>query len=363
MSSEAHNGNDRGVPTVADITPADTSAPALAEPPVNISPTAPATPASAGCPENLYVVSDNFGFVGAFSSAAFAEELVLRKYPSIPFITQRFPTIPGPCDSVWVVLYRDIDAVAFVSNSRSEAERVQGVYQRVGLSYPDSIDHWEQALNVVSKPAEDRLIPRHRAHLMYAGPLTTEEVEKMEAADLARVEALVASKDDGPLARVIRELEPVTIMDCVIPSPLESTAAASPAALSQETVAVAVGEGITSPSEPLAAAVLQVLQVENATPSGETTTLGAAGESTPPQIQPEGVPASSECGSTATSVEEALKGAAAAEEAIEKVVTAVECALEDAENALESVVAVDACVSTRAEIEHDCSATEDGSGY
>ncbi len=168
-------------------------------------------------PEALYVVSDCVGFVGAFPSAAAAEVAVIRAYPTIPFIVQRFPVAPGPCDTVWVVLFRDIDAVAFVSNSREGAEKVKHTYDRVGLTYDDSIDYWEQAFGVVSKPAAERLQTQLRAHTMYAGQMTAEEYQRLEEEDMARLDAITQPRADGPLARLIRENELVTILDCVVP--------------------------------------------------------------------------------------------------------------------------------------------------
>jgi hypothetical protein len=175
-------------------------------------------------PTGLYVVSDSVGFVGAFPTARAAEDAVFRKYPEIPCIVQRFPVAPGPCDNVWVVLYRDLDAVAFVSNSRAEAERVRQVYARVGLAYDDDVDHWEQPFGVASKPAAERLERRHRVHEAFAGELgATDTIDERTKADLDRLDALSRPREDGPLARLLRENEPITIMDCVVPIGSAST--------------------------------------------------------------------------------------------------------------------------------------------
>lgn len=116
----------------------------------------------------MFVVSDSTGFVGAFSSIERARELVIEKYPIIPFITTKYPIAPGPRDRVWVVLYRGIDAVAFASNDRGEAERVKNELGRVGLTYEDAIDYWEQPFDAISPPAAERLEVQKRAHEMYA---------------------------------------------------------------------------------------------------------------------------------------------------------------------------------------------------
>jgi len=163
----------------------------------------------------IYVVSDGNGYIGAYPSAAVAEA-AMRPHPLIPFIIQRFAVAPGPVDSVWVVLYRDLDAVAFVSNDREEAARVQQIYAGVGLAYPDEIDYWEQPFGVMAKSAAERLDVQTRAYQSWAGA-SEADLHAAEEADLARAEALCAPRADGPLARAFRENERITILDAVIP--------------------------------------------------------------------------------------------------------------------------------------------------
>jgi hypothetical protein len=165
----------------------------------------------------LYVLSDGHGFVGAFLSASGAESVV-RENPLIPFIVQKFPTQPGPVSTVWVVLYRDIDAVAFVSNSRDEAVRVQDVYGKVGLTYPDSIDHWEHPVGIVAAPAAERMKTLGRVHAMYAGPAEADALRQREEDDLKKLDRLMNPIPDGPIARLLQENELVTILDCVVPA-------------------------------------------------------------------------------------------------------------------------------------------------
>jgi hypothetical protein len=172
---------------------------------------------SSAAPEALYIVSDRIGFVGAFPSLAAAREAVLTPYPSVPCLVQRFPAAPGPCAKVWVVLYRDLDAVAFVSNARAEAERVRDLCARVGLAYLDDLDYWQQPFGVVPEHAAGRLSAQHRAHVLCAAGLPPGQLQEMEAADLARLEAF-SRESDGPLAQLIRENEKITMMDCVVPA-------------------------------------------------------------------------------------------------------------------------------------------------
>jgi hypothetical protein len=214
---------DPTMPALDPTMPAlDPTMPAL-DPATPVGPSAGAARAAcdahaATSPEGLYVVSASDGYVGTFPSPSAATDAVARKYPSIPLLVQRFPVAPGPCDRVWVVLYRDLDAVAFVSNARAEAERVREGYARVGLAYLDELDYWEQPFGVVAAHATERLAARHRAHVQCAGPLSDEELQRAAAEDLERSAALCQPKADGPLARLWRENEQITIMDCVIPT-------------------------------------------------------------------------------------------------------------------------------------------------
>lgn len=165
--------------------------------------------------ESYYVLSDNQGFVGAFYTAEEAS-VVINKYYPIPFIVQRFEVAPGPTETVWVVIYRDIDAVAFVSNDRATAKRVKKIYDSVGLTYPDSIKYWEHPVGKISQTAESRLDSISRANSMYAGNLSLEELQARELEDYKKISNLSMSK--GPIARVIKENQKIMIFDCVVPT-------------------------------------------------------------------------------------------------------------------------------------------------
>ena len=176
-------------------------------------PEPPPEPEPTERPTHYYVLSDSQGYIGTFYSAKTAKEIV-QKYSPVPFIIQRFGVASGPVATVWIVLYRDIDSVAFVSNSRAEAERVQGIYNNVGLAYPDSIDYWEHSANRCTRSALDRLETLREVHSTVFDP---EEMRIRQEENEIRLERLERQRDDGPLARMIRENEPITIYDCVVP--------------------------------------------------------------------------------------------------------------------------------------------------
>jgi hypothetical protein len=153
--------------------------------------------------------------VGAFYDAASAVTEA-TKHHLVHFLIQRFRVAPGPVGTVWVVLYRDIDAVAFVSNSRAEAESTQKAYSSVGLTYEDSIDYWEHPANVVNKGSVQRLEAQSQAHEMYGPSISLEELQAQELAAYEQISRMMQPREDGPLAQVIRENQRITILDCVI---------------------------------------------------------------------------------------------------------------------------------------------------
>ena len=181
--------------------------------------TAPAT-ANMGVPDRpayLYAVSDCRGFVGAFYTMGLAIEGVVRKYAPTPFLIQRFPVAPGAFDRVWCVIRRGDDSIAFMSNDKAEATRVQQLYAAVGLVYEDDVSYWEQPAGAIIPPARERLESLARAHLMYAPDAVSDAEKNYTERDLARVEAMMAPNPDGPIAKMLREMELITIMDCVEP--------------------------------------------------------------------------------------------------------------------------------------------------
>jgi hypothetical protein len=204
-------------------------------------------------PEYYYVVSEAAGFVGAFYSAEDAESFVVQHH-SVPFLVQKFPVLPGPVSRVWVVLYRDVDAVAFLSNSREESERVQKEFAKVGQTYPDSIDFWEHRANEVSEQVSERLKSISRAHDMYARMAlpTAEELLTCEMEDLERINRLTAPNPNGPLARIMREHERITIFDCVVPVCVNAPKDESAAPPDEESIAL--GNIVASAEQVIAAA-------------------------------------------------------------------------------------------------------------
>ena len=111
-------------------------------------------------PPYLYVLSDNVGYVGTYYSISDIEEIT-SSYNLVTFMIQCFKTSKkSDLFTVWVVLYKDIDAVAFVSNNREDAIKVQSTLMQVGITYIDSIDYWKQTVGL-SKLAKDRLDAIH----------------------------------------------------------------------------------------------------------------------------------------------------------------------------------------------------------
>lgn len=172
----------------------------------------------------LFVVSDRMGVVGAFRTLAEARRAALDKYTAVPFVVHRFPLADGPADTVWLVLYRDSDVVAFASNDHDEAERVRQVYARVGQALNDGSGCWSLPADTVLKTVEVRLEAFQSAAMIPSEKLD-EMLRKMEEEGDEKFAALSAAFDGGRLLRVYEENERVTVLDCVVPLGAEALAA------------------------------------------------------------------------------------------------------------------------------------------
>jgi hypothetical protein len=166
-------------------------------------------------PTRIYVVSDSQGFVGAFLSRTEAYA-AMKPHVLSPFLIHAYGAAPGPLDSVWIVLYRANDAVAFVSNDRSVAASAQKKYAAVGLAYEDDIDYWEQPVGAICKSAAARLETVSRAHELLAADCVESAIEERNAADEALLDRLTRPIPGGPIERLLRETERITIMDQVV---------------------------------------------------------------------------------------------------------------------------------------------------
>lgn len=126
-------------------------------------------------PGKYYVLSDAGGFVGAFLGA---EEMKKAAAPYLQMgaamVFQEFPR-DSDQNVVYVVPYRRIDAVAFVSGRREQAQAVQEALCHVDLAYDDDVAYWEQKVGEIC-PSALRRLPRT------AGPMTDEEKEQAHEA-------------------------------------------------------------------------------------------------------------------------------------------------------------------------------------
>ena len=179
----------------------------------------------------LYVVVDGHGFVGAFLSLVSAVELVHKRFAPLPFVVMRFPTAPGPVDTVHVVVMAANDAVLFVSNSIQAAYRVNAAYNSIGIALEDSAAYLRAPAGCVCASAERRL----EAHL---------DIMKEFAADARhKVKAEIDFEKSSQLEQIIREAGTVpafpssrhiTVIDAVEPFYILPPAATGGAATSGE---------------------------------------------------------------------------------------------------------------------------------
>lgn len=115
----------------------------------------------------LYCVSCNYGAVGIFSSIDKAKEMIFDVYNSLTFITQVFKNSDEKSKDnlVWIILYKDNDAYAYVSDNKKEVENAVIVFNKIGKLYEEEIDYLEQEIDVVAESITNLLIRIHQAKI------------------------------------------------------------------------------------------------------------------------------------------------------------------------------------------------------
>jgi len=105
----------------------------------------------------FFVVSDSSGFIVAYDD----KEKLLdfhKKYTSVRFITSAHNFIEGAQKNyVYILPYRDIDAVAYASNCIESCRNMQKMLMSVNLTYDDDVEFWEQPFNIINKRIMDRI--------------------------------------------------------------------------------------------------------------------------------------------------------------------------------------------------------------
>jgi hypothetical protein len=102
----------------------------------------------------LYSVSYSNGIVGVFSSMDKIKECVFDLFPSITFIIQVFKNsenielIEGK-HMIWIVMYKNTETVAYITDNKEEANKTVNILDKIGKSYEDSIEYWEQEINII----------------------------------------------------------------------------------------------------------------------------------------------------------------------------------------------------------------------
>jgi len=171
----------------------------------------------AAAPKLYHVLSDRAGFVGAFTSGRAARDVV-DAHPGVPFVIQTFPVAAGmPTEIVWVVVMRDIEHVAFVSNDIAEATRVHEAYKRIGLVYDDEIGWWRQLADTLNVSVRERLLTETT---VLNHPPTAEDLARASIEDDERVARLAAPLPGGPLEQCIIEnmvIDRPSILDMIVP--------------------------------------------------------------------------------------------------------------------------------------------------
>jgi len=165
---------------------------------------------SSPTPTYLYVLSDNVGYVGTYYSISDIEEITSAYY-LVTFMVQCFKVSKksGLFD-VWVVLYKDIDAVAYVSNNKNDASKVHATLMQMGIAYIDSIDYWKQRVGLSPQA-------KHRLDLIHS-------IKDKKILDdsynilIHKLDLSTEKLPDEPIQNFINETQKISIMDCIIPT-------------------------------------------------------------------------------------------------------------------------------------------------
>lgn len=181
-----------------------------------------AAPAPAPAPEPafLHVIADSGGAVGVFLSAA-ETRAVAAANPGVPLVEHLFPLDPAaPCAVAYIVPYRDINAVAFASNSRAACAERQRALRHVTLAVDDDLDYWCCEIGRVIPAAEGRLREMRDVARLLADPVALRAAQ----ADADAKTALLFEGGDGPLLRLARLHERTSILAHVVRTPAEADA-------------------------------------------------------------------------------------------------------------------------------------------
>jgi hypothetical protein len=209
---------------------------------------------------HFYLLADAHGAVGAFKSEADAKKCA-DAYPNSPMITYKFPYADGEADAtatavdtIYFVLYREINAVAFASNSRLAAYAVHTELARVGLTYEDinAIDFWTCECGKIIGAAARRLAETCSSAVA-ADPLDVSDKKMMEVLAQISGNTIPEAKATGLFEPTPPERSAVNITECFVtysestasPSSSESAAASSSDDKSSGATAYAVAASST----------------------------------------------------------------------------------------------------------------------
>lgn len=183
----------------------------------------------------IYILADSGGAVGAFLARTDAEA-VKKRYPSVPTLIYAFPLHPdAPKNKIHILPYRQTNAVAFASNSRTKCEEMQKMLLAVGLTYEDPLDYWVCTAGQLIESGEKRLNELQELERLALDSSACAEMRKASdektkqlfALHDAAVEAALASFGCGsavassPSASDTPEAETVSILEFVVLDPLK----------------------------------------------------------------------------------------------------------------------------------------------
>ena len=163
----------------------------------------------------VYVISDELGYVTSFINITDANTF-LEKYSYVRMIIQTFKLNPAhQLQNIYVVVYKENNLVAFVSNDKEAAEHVRRTYLIVGAVHDEPIESRILPIGILNENDGKRLDISQKVFSGYFdGSQTMEDVAKLNLKNETFLESLLEGKAEN-----IENLDKrIQLMDFVIQS-------------------------------------------------------------------------------------------------------------------------------------------------
>ena len=163
----------------------------------------------------VYVVSDELGYVTSFIEIKDANTF-LEKYSYVNLIIQTFKLNPASqLEKIYVVVFKENNLVAFVSNDKEAAEHVHKTYLIIGAVHNEPIEDRLLPIGIINENDEKRLDISQKVFSGYFdGSKTLEDIAKLDIKNETFLENLL----EGKVENIEKLDKQIQLMDFVIQS-------------------------------------------------------------------------------------------------------------------------------------------------